>query len=95
MSRSDIGGRRRESWELLRSLAAKSTLPLCVIGDFNDLMFADEKRGGREHPRNLLTGFVETVNECGLMDLGFIGGKFTWDNLGVKIIGFKRDWIEA
>lgn len=45
-------GRRRESWSLLRYLAGKSTLPWCIIGDFNDLLFAHEKRGGTDHPRS-------------------------------------------
>lgn len=30
--------RRRESWEIIRRLADKSTLPWCIIGDFNELM---------------------------------------------------------
>lgn len=37
--------RHEESWEMLRDLANNSELPWCIIGDFNDLMFADEKRG--------------------------------------------------
>lgn len=36
-------GRRCESWNILRMLAEISNLPWCVIGDFNDLMFDDEK----------------------------------------------------
>lgn len=40
-------GRRRESWNLIRYLESKSDLPWCIIGDFNDLMFAEEKRGGK------------------------------------------------
>lgn len=62
-------GRRRESWELIRSLAVKSNLPWCVIGDFNDLMFSEEKRGGQDHPRSLLVGFTKKVRDCGLLDL--------------------------
>lgn len=54
----------------------------CVIGDFNDMMYSDEKRGGREQPCYLLEGFTETVQECGLHDLGFVGKKFTWERSG-------------
>lgn len=81
--------RRRESWDLIRNLAAKSDLPWCIIGDFNDLMFAGEKRGGREHPRNLLAGFEETVRDCNLMDLGFVEERYTWE----KSRG-KENWIQ-
>lgn len=36
-------GRRRESWNILRMLVEISNLLWCVISDFNDLMFDDEK----------------------------------------------------
>lgn len=38
-------GRRHESWNTIRTLASKSDLPWYIIGDFNDLMFADENKG--------------------------------------------------
>lgn len=69
--------RRHESWNLLRGLAGESSLPWCVVGDFIDMMFAQEKIGGRPHSRVLLDGFKETINDCGLMDMGFIGNEFT------------------
>lgn len=37
--------RRRESWNLLRSLAGMSDLPWCIIRDFNDLLAHEEKGG--------------------------------------------------
>lgn len=43
----------------------------------------------KEHPQNLLLGFTETVNVCGLVDLGFVGEKFTWE----KLRG-KHNWIQ-
>lgn len=60
-------------------MASKSALPWCIIGDFNELMFGDEKRGVRDHPRSCLSGFVETKTDCGLRDLGFIGEKYSWE----------------
>ncbi|XP_074352289.1 uncharacterized protein LOC141691448 [Apium graveolens] len=60
------------------NLATRSALPWCMISDFNDLMFEDEKRGGQVHPRNLLTGFTDAVNECDPVDLGFGGEKYAW-----------------
>lgn len=63
----------RESWGIIRGLTAKSELPWCIIGDFNDLLYADEKRGGRDHPQNLMIGFGKTIRECNLMDFIPIG----------------------
>ncbi|XP_074378457.1 uncharacterized protein LOC141719994 [Apium graveolens] len=71
--------RRRESWQLIKDLGAESQLPWCIIGDFNDMLYAHEKRGGRNHARVLLEGFQEVVHESGLSDLGYIGSEFTWE----------------
>lgn len=73
------GSRRRESWNLLRNLASQSQLPWSILGDFNDLMYAHEKRGRRGHSNAMLEGFRETVNDCQLNDLGFTGNEFTWE----------------
>lgn len=40
-------GRRKESWNFLRSLARTSALPWCVIGDFNDILSTEEKKEHR------------------------------------------------
>lgn len=37
--------RRRESWKSLRNLAFMSIIPWCIIGDFNDLLMAEYKKG--------------------------------------------------
>ena len=42
--------RRRESWNLMRSLASSSSLPWVCLGDFNDLLHSSEKRGKHAHP---------------------------------------------
>lgn len=40
---------QRDSWNLILNLSLSSTLPWCLIGDFNDL-HQDNKRGLVEHP---------------------------------------------
>ncbi|XP_031131674.1 uncharacterized protein LOC116033058 [Ipomoea triloba] len=72
-------GRRKDSWDLLRSLAPRSPLPWVVLGDFNDLLYQTEKRGGNPHPENLLHGFGEAVEECCLAQLPMRGYQFTWE----------------
>lgn len=54
-------------------------LPCCIIGDFNDIMVAGEKKGGCMQPRRLIEGFTVAVNDCQLLDLGFKGNMFTWE----------------
>ncbi|XP_019173810.1 PREDICTED: uncharacterized protein LOC109169382 [Ipomoea nil] len=81
--------RGAESWDLLKSLAPQSTLPWVMVGDFNDLLFQYEKRGGNPHPNSLLRGFRETIKQCGLSQLPMSGYQFTWE----KSKG-TPDWIE-
>ncbi|XP_019179523.1 PREDICTED: uncharacterized protein LOC109174723 [Ipomoea nil] len=81
--------RRWESWELLDTLKTRSLLPWVVIGDFNNLLFQYEKRGGNPYPDNLLRGFGETLDGCGLMQLPMRGHQFTWE----KSRG-TENWIE-
>ncbi|XVF57503.1 hypothetical protein PTKIN_Ptkin06aG0210600 [Pterospermum kingtungense] len=53
-------------------------IPWCVIGDFNDLLHVDDKKGCVPHPNWLYRGFRETVAECDLFDLSLNGYNFTW-----------------
>lgn len=71
--------KRVDSWNLIRELAGRSSLPWCIIGDFNDIMTTEEKRGGKRRPRHLLEGFSEAVRDSGLVDLGYMGEKYTWE----------------
>lgn len=64
----------RESWELIHNLAATSNLPWYIIGDFNDLILR-MRNGGQLGSRSLLEDFTETIIDCGLVDLGLVGGK--------------------
>ena len=41
---------RDESWEKLRRLKTKFSLPWLCAGDFNEILKADEKLGGRVWP---------------------------------------------
>ena len=56
---------RDDSWEKLR-------------GDFNEILKADEKLGGRSKPTGQMEAFREVIDECGFKDLGYVGGKYTW-----------------
>lgn len=41
---------RRKTWDLLRNLARDSNLPWYVIGDLNNVISQDDKRGGVAYP---------------------------------------------
>ncbi|GAU14634.1 hypothetical protein TSUD_96980 [Trifolium subterraneum] len=66
------------AWDLLRELRDMSTLPWCVIGDFNDLLSQEDKRELLPHPNWLCSGFRSAVNDCDLTDIHLEGYPFTW-----------------
>lgn len=37
-------GRSKEAWKMIKELSAASSLPWCMIGDYNDLLSMEEKR---------------------------------------------------
>ncbi|XP_019183645.1 PREDICTED: uncharacterized protein LOC109178466 [Ipomoea nil] len=71
-------GRREETWDLLGTLKTRSLLPWVVIGDFNNLLYQHEKKGGNPYPNSLLRGFGDAVDDCGLMQMPMRGHQFTW-----------------
>ncbi|XP_024021734.1 uncharacterized protein LOC112091706 [Morus notabilis] len=75
-SRSD----RHHSWTLLLRLKSLSNLPWVVAGDFNEILFLSKKEGGNNRYYPSMNQFRDTVESCDLVDLGFVGPKFTWDN---------------
>jgi exonuclease III len=68
--------RRRHAWDLLRNLRDMSDLPWCIIGDFNDLLSHEDKRG--THPNWLCNGFCSAVSDCDLTDIPLEGYPYTW-----------------
>ncbi|GAU39014.1 hypothetical protein TSUD_378900 [Trifolium subterraneum] len=70
--------RRKLAWDLLRELRDMSTLPWCVIGDFNDLLSQEDKKGLLPHPNWLCSGFRNAVNDCDLTDIHLEGYPYTW-----------------
>nr|XP_017245467.1 PREDICTED: uncharacterized protein LOC108217129 [Daucus carota subsp. sativus] len=71
--------RRKQSWELICKLATLSTLPWCVMGDFNDLLYSTDKEGIHPHPEHLMRGFRHALDMSSLSEVELSGGRFTWE----------------
>ncbi|KAK3212709.1 hypothetical protein Dsin_017415 [Dipteronia sinensis] len=71
---------RCHSWTMLRRLAGMSKLPWICMGDFNEILWDSEKLGGITKNWKQVSDFRETLEDCGLEDMGFMGPNFTWCN---------------
>lgn len=69
-----------EMWDNLIKKSHNISLPLLVIGDFNEITFNHEKVGGNQPKLCNMMAYRETMEKCNLTDLGFVGNKFTWFN---------------
>lgn len=76
---------RHLSWQAIRDLCDDDTLPWVIVGDFNEILHADEKQDGRRRGELQMRGFREVVGYAELIDLGFVGTMFTWSNRHTKI----------
>ncbi|KAL5737160.1 hypothetical protein ACOSQ2_031948 [Xanthoceras sorbifolium] len=71
---------RDDSWLLLSGLGGLSRLPWVVGGDFNKILKDEEKLGGSCRNSGAMARFRRAVDDCNLMDMGFKGDRFTWNN---------------
>ena len=95
--------RRVESWNLMRSLHGRFSAPWLCADDFNEITKTHEKKGGRLRPYYQMNNFRDALDECGLMDLGFVGSKYTWfKNFGNEVVVWEHlyralgttDWLD-
>lgn len=71
---------RQHMWDLLSGLKPRSDLPWCVLGDFNEAMWSFEHFSVTQRSESQMIAFREVLEMCELVDLGFSGLPFTYDN---------------
>ena len=67
-------------WTLMQNLKQQFHLPWCVIGDFNEALWSSEHLFVTPRNEAQMLDFHDTLNVCGLIDIGFSGLPFTSDN---------------
>ena len=72
--------KRNFFWEYLQNLALHVSLLWVLLGDFNDMILDEEKLGGLLVNRTRMSAFRNCMDNCGLIDLGFHGPRYTWTN---------------
>lgn len=76
---SPVEQQRKESWNLIKRLHEGNFLPWIMMGDFYELIFSFEKKGGKVREERQMAAFRETLEECDLNDIRFTGQWFTWE----------------
>jgi hypothetical protein len=71
---------RHISWTLLRRLANSLTYPWLCMGDFNETLVGSEHFSANERPEAQMRAFRECIEDSGLIDAGWKGLPYTWDN---------------
>ncbi|XP_060170400.1 uncharacterized protein LOC132601317 [Lycium barbarum] len=72
--------RRRKLWNRIRRIKNYVNGPWAIMGDFNSILGAAEKKGGVPYNLNKSTDFRTCMDDTGMTDLGFTGYPFTWCN---------------
>ncbi|XP_045088740.1 uncharacterized protein [Aegilops tauschii subsp. strangulata] len=71
---------RHLMWESLCRLRNMSELPWLVVGDFNKALWDYEHMSMTARPQPQMMAFRDCFEVCQLVDLGFLGYPFTYDN---------------
>lgn len=72
--------RQLEFWHFLSSLGNSFGGAWLLLGDYNSVLSSSEKSGGRDFGSSSHSDFMDFVNSNALVDLGFVGNRFTWSN---------------
>ncbi|XP_028071512.1 uncharacterized protein LOC114273895 [Camellia sinensis] len=71
---------RKLLWENLKFFANSHHLPWLLMRDFNEILTSTEKFGGQPIDTRRALLFKDCLDHCGLIDMGFSGPRFTWNN---------------
>ncbi|XP_056690135.1 uncharacterized protein [Spinacia oleracea] len=84
---------KHHTWELKWTLKTRSTLPMVVFGDFNEILGVHEKDGGVVRGERQMEAFRRAIENCEYRDLGFKGNIFTWQR-GTSVNTIVRERLD-
>ncbi|XP_070040957.1 uncharacterized protein [Nicotiana tomentosiformis] len=71
---------RRELWSSLEDIHTHINGPWCIGGDFNVILDLDKNKGDNPYRMHISFEFSNCMDNCEMVDLGFVGPRFTWCN---------------
>ena len=84
-------------WNNLKNAASLHDKPWVIAGDFNEVLLEGDKYGGRSISSSWSLLFKECLDYCSMVDMGFVGPRFTWTNkMNFSALVQERiDWFFA
>lgn len=67
-------------FDLLRYFFIVQHCSWLIKGDFNEILYYNEKLGGATRPHRQMSLFYDVLQDYQLLDLGFSRSKCTWSN---------------
>jgi len=83
---------RHVLWERLQRITIKRDGPWLMCGDFNEVLNANEKRGGRTREPWSLVDFRNMTQVCRVSDLPYQGNNMTW--VGKRRTHTVESWLD-
>jgi endonuclease/exonuclease/phosphatase family metal-dependent hydrolase len=71
---------KKKTWDMIKDLRGRVDNKWLCLGDFNDILAESEKKGGNRRSFDQLRIGRRVVDDCNLIDMGFLGYPFTWSN---------------
>ncbi|KAH1129185.1 hypothetical protein J1N35_000563 [Gossypium stocksii] len=68
-----------DSWNELRKLGLDKKLPWLVCGNFNEILYVYEKRGGLPRDKQCIERFRSALKDCELFGLGYSACWYSWE----------------
>lgn len=81
---------RKRIWEELGAINEFGQAGHMVMGDLNTIGTRSEKAGGKEPSASQLQELKDVMSQCGLIDLGANGPRYTWNNKRVGLANIKE-----
>jgi len=77
-------------WEGVQRTRDRWLGPLCLGGDFNEILYPQERSSGL-CPMNAMFEFHNFINYSALVDLPLLRADFTWSRIGGNIVCSRLD----
>lgn len=72
---------RKELWTSINNFSSSIQQPWIILGDFNSVLKDDDRIGRNPTSWAEVIDFSNCVDECGLVELPYQGGRYTWNDM--------------